>query len=107
MDPERTLLAALHADPGDQACWLALADALEEDGQAARAELLRLRLSLQDAGWPRRAERERRLRQLLDEGVRPAVPLLINSVGMPLALVPAGEFWMGSPEDESGRHGDE
>src|SRR5262245_49693305 len=106
MDTEQTLLLALHADPSDAACWLALADWLEEDGQPRRAELLRLRLGLQDAA-PQRFEREQRLRQLLAEGVRPVVPKLTNSVGMELALIPAGTFWMGSPQGEPGRHSDE
>ncbi len=32
---------------------------------------------------------------------------VVNSVGMKLVLVPAGKFWMGSPESESGRARDE
>src|SRR5262249_15473190 len=40
-------------------------------------------------------------------GVRPVVPILVNSLGMSLALVPAGTFWMGSPEGEPGWHQDE
>ncbi len=32
---------------------------------------------------------------------------LINSIGMKLKLIPAGEFMMGSPEDEEGREADE
>src|SRR5262245_27949850 len=104
MDTERTLLEALRADPADHACWLALADWLEEAGQERRAELLRLRLGLQDAAAPpERVARELRMRQLLDEGVAPVVPGLTNSVGMRLALIPAGAFWMGSPEGEGGR----
>jgi uncharacterized protein (TIGR02996 family) len=109
MDTERTLLEALLADPADRACWLALGDWLEESDQVGRAELLRLRLELQDlqTGAERRAEREHRLRGLLERGVRPAVPTLINSIGMPLALIPSGSFWMGSPAWEPGRYKDE
>ncbi len=107
MDTERTLLQALHVDPADRACWLALADWLEEDGQAARAECLRLRLSLQESDLERRLDRERRLLRLLDDGVRPAVPVLTSSIGLRLALIPAGSFWMGSPASESGRYADE
>jgi uncharacterized protein (TIGR02996 family) len=114
MDIERTLLSALHADPADQTCWLALGDWLEESDQTDRAELLRLRLALQDletrSGGPAyrcRADRERRLRRLLERGVPPVVPVLVNSIGMELALVPAGTFWMGSPEGEPGRYYDE
>ena len=107
MDTERTLLSALGADPGDRACWLALGDWLEESDQADRAELLRLRLELQNPEPRPRREREQRLRSLLERGVPPVVVSLINSIGMALALVPAGAFWMGSPEGEPGRHHDE
>jgi uncharacterized protein (TIGR02996 family) len=108
MSPEETLLAALHHDPGDAACWLALTDALEESGQADRAALLRLRLELQQASDRPRKRMENQMRRLLlDRGVRPPVPLRTNSLGMALALVPAGSFWMGSPPGEPGRHGDE
>src|SRR5204863_622689 len=41
-----------------------------------------------------------RVRHLILEGVRPAVPVLVNSLGMALALVPAGTFEMGSDEVE-------
>jgi len=33
--------------------------------------------------------------------------IITNSIGMKLALIPAGEFMMGSPESEEGRNGDE
>ena len=39
---EAAFLQALHADPIDEATWLALADWLDDDGQADRAELVRL-----------------------------------------------------------------
>jgi uncharacterized protein (TIGR02996 family) len=107
MDTQRTLLQALHADPNDDTCWLALADWLEESGQPDRAELMRLRLELQSAEADRRPDRERRLRRLLRRGAVPAVPEVINAVGMRLALVPAGSFWMGSSAEEPGRHEDE
>ncbi len=35
------------------------------------------------------------------------VPEITNSIGMKFKLIPAGEFMMGSPEDEQGRDGDE
>src|SRR4051794_39643766 len=107
MNTEATLHQALHRDPGDRTCWLALADWLEESGQPQRAELLRLRLGLQSAEAPHRDARERRLRALLEAGVEPAGPVLVNSVGMRLTLIPPGSFWMGSPEGEPGRHLDE
>jgi uncharacterized protein (TIGR02996 family) len=106
-ETERALLAALHADPTDRACWLALADCLEELGQLDRAEVLRLRLGLHDLETRGRLERERRMRLLLDKGVCPVVPLLTCSVGLSLALIPAGVFWMGSLVAEPGRDTDE
>ena len=33
--------------------------------------------------------------------------MVTNSIGMKLVLIPAGEFLMGSPEDEEGRDKDE
>jgi uncharacterized protein (TIGR02996 family) len=39
---EAAFLQALHADPTDETTWLALADWLDDDGQADRAELVRL-----------------------------------------------------------------
>jgi uncharacterized protein (TIGR02996 family) len=107
MNPEPCLLDALHADPGDAACWLALADCLEETGRPEQAELLRLRLALQSAEIEDRPTLERRLLLLLDAGVHPPAPLLAGPLGLRLALVPPGSFWMGSPPDEPGRHHDE
>jgi uncharacterized protein (TIGR02996 family) len=104
MNDEQALLAALHADPADNAAWLALADCLEEAGQTERAELLRLHRRLRglDEG-PQRERMEGRLRQLLLAGVRPCVPTLTSSIGMELALVPACTFLMGSAWAEPGR----
>jgi uncharacterized protein (TIGR02996 family) len=105
---ERALLEAVHASPADPTIWLALADCLEEQGEAERAELLRLRQTLLALPAPGdRDALEDRLRALLAPGVRPAVPLLVNSVGMELALIPPGSFLMGSPESEEDRYADE
>ncbi|MFO0846772.1 MAG: SUMF1/EgtB/PvdO family nonheme iron enzyme [Gemmataceae bacterium] len=108
MDTERTLLEALHADPGDETARLALADRLEEQGRGGQAELVRLHqaLRLRRAEGPPGSEFAR-VCELLDAGVRPVVPERVNSVGMRFALIPAGEFWMGSPPDEEGRFADE
>jgi uncharacterized protein (TIGR02996 family) len=106
MDTEEALLLALHANPADEVAWLALADRLEEAGDA-RAELLRLHRELRTA--PKGAGRRRaeaRVRELL-AGVRPCVPRLLNSIGMELVLIPAGQFIMGTPRNEEERHGDE
>jgi uncharacterized protein (TIGR02996 family) len=107
MDMEEVFLRAIREDPGDETPWLALADWLEERGDP-RAELVRLQQILCRATiTPERARQEERLRELLAAGVRPCVPLLTNSIGMRLALVPAGVFLMGSPPDEAERRDDE
>jgi uncharacterized protein (TIGR02996 family) len=107
-DARAALLFALHADPGDETTWLALADWFEETGQLDRADLIRYQRRLRDLPLgPERAGQEECLRLLLASGVRPLVPTLTNSIGMELALVPAGTFWRGSPEDEVGRWDDE
>jgi uncharacterized protein (TIGR02996 family) len=98
VDTERTLLNALHTDPADHTARLALADWLEEAGRAEQAELLRLHVR-QMTKTGTRAELER-LCALLEAGVRPVVPELVNSIGMRFALIPPGTFLMGLPEEE-------
>jgi uncharacterized protein (TIGR02996 family) len=108
---EEAFLQALHADPCDETTWLALGDWLEEHGQEQRAELLRLvRRSRALPLWEQTDERkqmEKCVADLLNAGVRPVVPEVVNSIGMRFALVPPGSFLMGSPEDEEGRYDDE
>jgi uncharacterized protein (TIGR02996 family) len=98
------LLAALLDDPGDEPTWQALADCLEELRQADRAELVRLRraLRLLRAGAERQTV-EGRVQALLAAGAKRCVPVLPKSIGMQLALIPAGRFLMGAPANES-RH---
>src|SRR5204862_4118366 len=93
------VLAALHADPADELGWLAIADCLEEQGETDRAELARLSAQVRSmkAGAKRR-QMENRVGELLAAGVRPCVPTITNSIGMTLALIPAGTFKMGSPK---------
>ena len=103
MDQEAVLLAAIHTNPADETAWLALADHLEEQGDA-RAELLRLTCGLRrEPDGPRRLTWEERVRELLASGLRPCRPVLTNSIGMHLALIPAGTFRMGSPDSEAKR----
>ncbi len=109
-----SLLSCLHQTPDDEVLWLAVADRLEEQGEAERAELLRLTRTLQASGTASacratagRVSAEQRIRELLSCGVRPCVPEVVNSIGMRFVLIPAGTFWMGSPEDEEGRYPDE
>jgi uncharacterized protein (TIGR02996 family) len=108
---EEGFLAALHVEPCDEATWLALTDWLEEAGQSDRAELVRLQRRLRTLPVMRRSQErsslEERLIDLLVRGVRPVTPLLVNSVGMSLALVPPGRFRMGSSSEETGRSQDE
>jgi uncharacterized protein (TIGR02996 family) len=106
-DLEPGFLQALHDDPADETTWLALADWLEESGQPDRAELVRIGRALRRQPVMRRSRErirlEARLIELLGAGARPVVPDLVNSIGMRLALIPAGRFRMGSPLSEVGR----
>ena len=108
---EAAFLSVLHQSPGDGVAWLALADWLEEDGQADRAELIRALRRLRELPVMRRtrkrAELEKRLAALLAAGVRPAVPEIDGPLGMRLALIPPGRFRMGSPSTESERSTEE
>src|SRR5262245_7041571 len=102
------LLSCLAQTPEDDTLWLAVADRLEEDGQDARAESLRLSRRLRGmAEDDERWRAEERVRDLIAGGVRPCVPEITNSIEMRFALIPAGTFWVGSPEDEAGRSDDE
>jgi uncharacterized protein (TIGR02996 family) len=108
---EAAFLQALHADPNDETTWLALADWLEDDGQPQRAELVRLVRRLRALPVMKRRKERARLEdwvaELLNAGVRPVVPEVVNSIGMRLALIPPGRFRMGSPVSEAGRKEDE
>jgi uncharacterized protein (TIGR02996 family) len=109
MNTEHALLQALHDDPADETSWLVLSDWLEEHGEPRRAELLRAQRQLLRTPFEDRSRRalEQRVQRLLAAGVLPCVPTLTNALGMSFALVPAGTFLMGSPEDEEGRIEDE
>src|SRR5262249_40200730 len=107
---EETFLGSLLDDPGDELTWQALADWLEDDGQGERAGLVRLvrrlrTLPVMKSTKPKTITEDRGA-ALLDAGVRPVVPQIVNSIGMTLALMPPGRFRMGSPKSEKQR-GDE
>jgi formylglycine-generating enzyme len=104
---EDTFLAALRDSPADDVTWLALADWLDEDGQADRAELLRLTRRLRTLPPDQRNAEHERVAAMLEADVRPVVVERVNSVGMRFALVPAGRYLMGSPPREKGRKPDE
>ncbi len=97
MRPDDPMLLALAADPSDGVAWLALADRLEEEGQEAQAQLLRLHRKMIAADPGRKKLKlTTEVTSRLVAGVRPVGPRLVNSVGMEFALIPPGEFLMGS-----------
>ncbi|MGL4549845.1 MAG: SUMF1/EgtB/PvdO family nonheme iron enzyme [Gemmataceae bacterium] len=102
MNAGELLLRAIAADPSDAVAWLALADWLEEGGQAERAELLRVHRAVHAGGGD-----EGRLRGLLAAGVRPAGPGFAHPSGMRFRLIPAGRFLMGADGDDPLAHPDE
>jgi uncharacterized protein (TIGR02996 family) len=102
------LLRAIHEEPADWTNWLVLADWLDENGHAARAELLRLDVEMRRTPWGKvPAKKKNRMLRLLADGVRPYLPSITNSLGMTFVLVPPGTFWMGSKRQERGRFPDE
>jgi uncharacterized protein (TIGR02996 family) len=105
MNTGDALLAAICKAPDDGVAWLALADWLEEEGDADRAELSRLthRLRGLSPKATAREETQRRAQEMLLEGVEPCMPQTTNSLGMSLTLLPAGSFRMGAARGEPGR----
>src|SRR5262245_25887098 len=101
METRAALLEALARSPGDGVGWLALADCLEEEGEAERAEVVRLSVQLRKGEGP--VEAEGRLRELVSKGLTVPVPrrrVALGGEGMEMVLVPPGTFWMGGPDDE-------
>jgi uncharacterized protein (TIGR02996 family) len=100
---EEAFLQAILDDPASAAAtWLVLADWLEERNDP-RTELVRL---CHDPNFPTDltpVQCDDRVRALLASGIKPCVPTITNSIGMRLALIPAGTFLMGSPETEERR----
>src|SRR5215468_1817418 len=109
MDNVQLLLEAIRLAPGDSLAWLALADGLEESGQARRAALTRLTRQL--LATPRQADGrdalEEQLRSELADGVLPCLPEVTNSIGIRFVLIPPGTFWMGSERGERSADADE
>ena len=96
------LLAGIACQPKDVLTWLALADALEEQGELDRAELVRLSLRY----WGRINDQpfdyvNMRLQRLLASGVKPCAPERVNSLGMRFSMIPEGKFQMGASEEET------
>src|SRR4051794_31090679 len=96
---EDAFFAEVLENPADPPAWetLGVLAAWLEDHGDPRGELLRLTRALLVPGGDERRQKEQRLRGLLDRGVRPCWPTRTNSLGMRLALIPAGTFLMGSP----------
>ena len=108
---EDAFLSALRESPNDEVTWLALADWLDDQGQAERAELVRLVRRLRGVPVMRRTRDrvalEDRVASLLVAGVEPVALEVVNSIGMRLALMPPGVFRLGSPATEKSRNYDE
>jgi uncharacterized protein (TIGR02996 family) len=94
MDAVGTMLAALAAAPEDDAGWLALADALEEQGDEPRADLVRAQLTLRRD--PDDDDARRRMLDLWRAGVEPCLPTLDGPHGLQFVLIPPGAFDMGA-----------
>ena len=93
----QSLLNALHVTPEDPLAWLALADALEEEGRSELAAITRLTRSLLDhPDGGKRRSLQGRLFKLLLAGHRPVMPEVVNSLGMRFVLIPPGSFLMGA-----------
>jgi uncharacterized protein (TIGR02996 family) len=103
------MLQAICREPADPLAWLALADALEETGREAEAELTRLREQLRslEPDDARRPPLQDRMQQLLVRGVMPVMPSCTRQTphGVPVTfhLLPPGRFRMGCPPEEPHR----
>ena len=106
MDAVETMLAALERTPEDDTGWLALADCLGERGEDARAEMVRVQLSLRrdPEGDP---AREGRLAELWRQGTQPCLPTRAGPAGLEFVLVPPGDFLMGAREGDMWQDDDE
>lgn len=105
------LLETIVEDPQGEDRWLVLADWLDDHDDPRRAELLRLHRPLlatccEPERHPERVAWQRRVVELLGEGVEPCVPQRTVTLGEPvemtLSFIPPGSFLMGSPESEEG-----
>jgi uncharacterized protein (TIGR02996 family) len=103
MNDEHAFMQAMQQHPEDNALRLVFADWLEERGDQ-RGELIRLLHTLtRSVEVPDRPKLEKRLRNLVADGVKPVGPFWTNSIGITFAWIPAGVFLMGSPNKEKYR----
>ncbi len=99
---DNDFLEAIEAEPANAVPRLVYADWLDNQGDP-RGELLRIQEELRHLNVPRRAEKEARMHELLNEGVEPLMVTRTNSIGMQEVLIFPGEFLMGSPANEEGQ----
>ncbi len=100
---EYDFLETILSDPTDSTPRLVYADWLDELGDP-RGELLRIQEELRQLEVPNRERVEARMRELLSAGVEPLTITKTNELQMKFTLIFPGEFWMGSPRNETGRH---
>jgi sulfatase modifying factor 1 len=100
---EQDFLDAILSDPKDPTPRLVYADWLDEQGDP-RGELIRIQEELRQIAVPHREKIEARMRELLQAGVEPLAITKTNSLRMKFLLIFPGEFLMGSPKSEQGRH---
>jgi uncharacterized protein (TIGR02996 family) len=100
---EQDFLEVIRANPADPTPRLVYADWLDEMGDP-RGELVRIQQELRQAEVPHRDRVEARMRELLQAGVEPLTIMKTNSLRMEFVLIFPGEFLMGSPPREWGRH---
>ncbi len=100
---EQDFLDAILSHPADPTPRLVFADWLDERGDP-RGELVRIQEELRQAAVPHRDKVEARMRELLGAGVEPLTFTKTNSFGIEFVLIFPGEFLMGSPREETGRH---
>jgi uncharacterized protein (TIGR02996 family) len=107
MDLVQPFLDSIRENPADPSLWLILGDWLEER-EDPRAELVRLTLSLRTEPKHRDfKKRQASVQALLAGGMKPLVPGFTNSIGIELALIPAGSFVMGAGRTDRDKEQDE
>jgi uncharacterized protein (TIGR02996 family) len=100
---EQDFLDAILADPQDPTPRLVYADWMDDRGDP-RGELVRIQEELRQVAVPGRDRLETRMRELLKAGAQPLAITKTNSLRMTFVLIFPGEFLMGSPKSEPGRH---
>jgi uncharacterized protein (TIGR02996 family) len=105
MNSVDTLLAALARQPEDDLGWLALADALDEQGETTKADMTRQQQTLRRD--PKNHAARERMLELWQAGDVAVLPRLEGPAGLTLVLVPPGRFAMGAQDRDSWQDNDE